>query len=255
MKDSELVSIRRMSPHWRERDHVIDTITVHHAAAIGVSAAQIGESFWGSRVASSNYGIGVDGEIGLYVQEYRRAITSSNKANDNRAITIEVANSAGAPDWPVSSASWASLILLCTDICKRHGIPKLLWKGDKTLIGQVNRQNMTVHRWFAATACPGDYLYSRMGELAAAVNARLGVCEYENDEQEEIDLEAKRYNTIAQLPEWAKLPIKKLCRLGVLEGHTAEKDANGYPATLDLSMDMIRLLVINERAGIYDAKK
>lgn len=249
-KDSELVSIRRMSPHWRERDHVIDTITVHHAAAVGVSAAQIGESFWGSRVASSNYGIGVDGEIGLYVQEYRRAITSSNKANDNRAITIEVANSAGAPDWPVSSASWASLILLCTDICKRNGIPRLLWRGDPSLVGQVDKQNLTVHRWFAATACPGDYLFSRMGDLAAAVNARLGV-----KEEETIDMIEKRYNRIDELPDWAQLPIKKLCRLGVLEGHTAEKDASGYPATLDLSMDMIRLLVINERAGIYDTDK
>ena len=244
-KDSELVSVWRLSPHWRERDHAIDTITVHHTATVGVSAAQIGEAFQGSRIASSTYGIGVNGEIGLYVQEYRRAITSSSAANDNRAITIYVANSAGAPDWPVSSASWASLILLCTDICKRHNIPKLLWEADKSLIGQVDRQNMTVHRWFAATACPGDYLYSRMGDLAAAVNARLGT-------KEESDMGEKRYNTIAQLPEWAKLTIKKLCKLGVIEGKTAEKDAQGYPVTLDLSMDMIRLLIINDRCGLYD---
>lgn len=244
-KDSELVSVVVLSPHWRERDHEIDTITIHHTAAVGVSAKQIGAAFQGSRVASSNYGIGVGGEIGLFVQEYRRAITSSNAANDNRAVTIEVANSAGAPDWPVSSASWASLILLCTDICKRHNIQKLLWEGDKSLVGKIDRQNMTVHRWFAATACPGDYLFSRMGDLADAVNARLGV-------KEETEMNEKRYNTIASLPEWAKLTIKKLCKLGVIEGKTAEKDAQGYPVTLDLSMDMIRLLIINDRCGLYD---
>lgn len=242
-KDSDLVSVWRLSPHWRERDHAIDTITVHHTATVGVSAAQIGEVFQGSRIASSNYGIGVNGEIGLYVQEYRRAITSSSAANDNRAITIEVANSAGAPDWPVSSASWASLILLCTDICKRNGIPRLLWQNDPKLVGQVDKQNMTLHKWFGKTLCPGPTLESRMGDLADAVNARLGTKEDNMD---------KRYNTIAQLPEWAKLTVKKLCKLGIIEGKTAEKDAQGYPVTLDLSMDMIRLLIINDRCGLYD---
>lgn len=59
------------------------------------------------------------------------------------------------------------------DICRRNGIKKLLWKGDKSLIGQVDKQNMTVHRWFANKACPGDYLYNRHGEIAAEVNRRL----------------------------------------------------------------------------------
>lgn len=244
--NSDLVSVTVLSPHWRERRHAIDTITVHHSAAVGVSAKQLGAVFQGARQASSNYGIGVNGEIGLYVPENKQALTSSSTENDQRAVTIEVANSAGAPDWPVSSASWASLILLCTDICKRNKIPRLLWRNDKSLIGQIDKQNMTVHRWFVATACPGDYLMSRMGDLADAVNARLG----------EKEVEAApvngRYNTIASLPEWAKLPIKKLCRLGILEGHGGERDPQGYPMSLDLSLDMIRLLVINERAGCYD---
>lgn len=244
MIGSELATLTMLSPNWRERTHAIDTVTIHHTAAAGVSAAAIGQSFLPeARKASANYGIGVDGQIVLIVPEDKRAITSNSSANDNRAITIEVANSAGAPDWPVSSASWASLILLCTDICKRHNIPMLKWQADKSLIGQIDKQNMTVHRWFAATACPGDYLMSRMGDLADAVNARLGAKEDNMD---------KRYNTIAQLPEWAKITIKKLCKLGVIEGKTAEKDAQGYPVTLDLSMDMIRLLIINDRCGLYD---
>ena len=65
------------------------------------------------------------------------------------------------------------LIKLMADICKRNNIPKLLWKADQSLIGQVNEQNISVHRWFAAKACPGEYVYSRLGEVADEVNKIL----------------------------------------------------------------------------------
>ena len=74
----------------------------------------------------------------------------------------------------MTDAAYAALIELVADICKRNGINKLLWKADKSLIGQVDKQNMTVHRWFANKACPGDYLYQRHGAIAEAVNAKLG---------------------------------------------------------------------------------
>ena len=69
----------------------------------------------------------------------------------------------------------AALIGLVADICRRNDIKQLLWNGDKSLIGQVDEQNMTVHRWFAKKACPGDYLYGKHGYIAAEVNKRLGV--------------------------------------------------------------------------------
>ena len=68
-----------------------------------------------------------------------------------------------------------SLIELCADICKRNNIKELKWKGDKSLIGQIDKQNMTVHRWFKSKACPGEFLYERHGYIAAEVNKRLGV--------------------------------------------------------------------------------
>jgi len=74
----------------------------------------------------------------------------------------------------VNAKAMAGLIDLLTDICRRNNIKQLLWKADKSLIGQVDKQNMTVHRWFAAKACPGDYLYERHGQIAAEVNKRLG---------------------------------------------------------------------------------
>lgn len=244
MSNSALATVTILSPNRSPRTHVIDTITIHHTATVGVSARAIGSTFASSaRRASSNYGIGVDGEIGLYVPEDHRAWTSSNSANDNRAITIEVANESGAPDWKVSKAAYLALILLCTDICKRNGIKKLLWKKDPTLIGQVDKQNMTVHRWFSPTLCPGPYLYESMGVIAQQVNKRLG------DEEGE---DVKRYNMLSEMPEYARPTIRKLCAAGILGGKTALKDENGYPASLDLSEDMVRMLVIHDRLGLYN---
>lgn len=126
------------------------------------------------REASSQYGIGTDGRIGCYCDEDDRSWCTSSSSNDNRAITIEVANTQAKYPWPVSDKAYSALIDLIVDICKRHKIKKLLWQADKSLIGQVDKQNMSVHRWFAAKECPGDYLYNRHGEIAELVNKRLG---------------------------------------------------------------------------------
>jgi N-acetyl-anhydromuramyl-L-alanine amidase AmpD len=99
------------------------------------------------RRASSNYGIGSDGRIGMYVPEDYRAWTSSNTENDEVAVTIEVANDGGAPDWHISDKALTSLINLCVDICKRNSIEKLVYTGDKT-------GNLTRHNMFSNTSCP-----------------------------------------------------------------------------------------------------
>ena len=177
MSNSPLVSYVKISPNRNSpRNHVIDTITIHCMAG-DCSIETCGDIFYPtSRGASSNYGIGSDGRIAMYVEEKDRSWCSSSASNDNRAITIEVANDGGASTgWHVSDAAYKSLIDLCVDICKRNGIKELKWKGDKSLIGQVDKQNMTVHRWFANKSCPGDYLYNLHPKIAADVNARLGV--------------------------------------------------------------------------------
>ena len=164
MSNSSLVSYVKLSPnHSGKRNHVIDTISIHCMAG-NLSVESCGALFASpSRQASSNYGIGSDGRIALYVDEANRSWCTSSASNDHRAITIEVANTSSSHPWPVSAAAYESLINLLVDICKRNNIKKLLWKADKSLIGQVNKQNMTVHRWFAAKACPGDWLYTRHG--------------------------------------------------------------------------------------------
>ena len=175
MSNSSLICYSKISPNKTSpRKHKIDTITIHCMAG-NISIESCGDIFYNiDRKASSNYGIGSDGRIAMYVEESDRSWCSSNADNDNRAITIEVANDGGAETgWHISQNAYNSLIKLLVDICQRNGIRELLWKGDKSLIGQVDKQNMTVHRWFAPKACPGDYLYNMHGEIARAVNSVL----------------------------------------------------------------------------------
>lgn len=174
MSNSPLVSYTKISPNRTSpRNHEIDTITIHCVCG-QASVESLGNVFAPtSRQASSNYGVGKDGRIGMYCEEKDRSWCSSSRSNDHRAITIEVASDT-TPPYAVTEAAYNGLIDLLVDICKRNpGIKTLKWKGDKSLIGQVDKQNMTVHRWFAATACPGDYLYERHAQIAAEVNARL----------------------------------------------------------------------------------
>ena len=174
MSNSSLVAYTKISPNRTSpRSHRIDTITIH--CVVGqVTAESLGEVFAKkSRRASSNYGVDKDGRIGLYCEEKDRSWCSSSSSNDNRAITIEVASDT-KPPYAVTDKAFNSLIELCADICKRNNIKQLLWKADKSLVGQVDKQNMTVHRWFANKDCPGEYLYSRHGEIARRVNEKLG---------------------------------------------------------------------------------
>lgn len=174
--NSPLISYKKISPNKNHpRNHAIDTISIHCMAG-NLSVESCANVFQNaSKKASSNYGIGSDGRIGLYVEEKDRSWCTSNAANDNRAVTIEVANDGGAESgWHVSDKAMASLINLLADICKRNGIKKLVWGTNKAdRVGHKNGCNMTVHRDYAAKACPGDYLYGKHGCIADEVNKRL----------------------------------------------------------------------------------
>lgn len=177
MSNSSLASYKKISPNKTSpRNHKIDTISIH--CAVGQFTAKEILNFKHftkynpSTGSSCNYAIGCDGSIGIGVEEKDRSWCTSSKSNDHRAITIEVASDTSHP-YKVKDAAYKSLIKLLVDICKRNNIKELKWKGDKKLIGQVGKQNMTVHRWFANKDCPGDYLYKRHGQIASEVNAIL----------------------------------------------------------------------------------
>lgn len=175
MSNSPLVSYTKISPNKTSpRNHAIDTITIH--CVVGqCSVETLGNVFAPtSRQASSNYGVGYDGKIGMYVEEKDRSWCTSSAANDNRAITIEVASDTSEP-YAVRDAAYNALIELVADICKRNSIKKLVWSTNKTdRMNHANGCNMTVHRDYANKSCPGTYLYERHADIAAKVNAKLG---------------------------------------------------------------------------------
>lgn len=166
MSNSKLVSYVKLTPHkYNGRGgNKIDGITIHHMAG-NLTVETCGDVFI-NREASSNYGIGTDGRVGLYVDESNTSWATNSYANDSTKVTIEVANSSVGGNWPVSDKALATLIELCTDICKRNGIKKLNFTGNKS-------GNLTMHKWFAATLCPGPYLESKFSYIASEVNKRL----------------------------------------------------------------------------------
>lgn len=188
--NSSLVTYTNISPNKTvNRNHAIEVITIH--CYVGQVTAKQGCDYLATpgRGASANYVVGKDGSIGLNVEEKDRSWCTGGKdvhgniirvngisgsSNDYQAVTIEVASDVTAP-YAITDAAYNALIKLCADICMRNKIPKLLWQADKSLVGRIDQQNMTAHRWFAIKSCPGDYLYSRFGDIAKKVNAMLGV--------------------------------------------------------------------------------
>ena len=188
MSNSPLVTYTKISPNKTSpRKHKIDTITIH--CYVGqVTAKQGCDAFAAaSKGVASNYVVGYDGSIGMAVEEKDRSWCTGGKDrngkvfsvngisgadNDHRAITIEVASDTKDP-YKITDKAYKALIELCADICRRNSIKKLIWKGDKKLVGQADKQNMTVHRWFANKSCPGDYIYARLGKIADEVNAKI----------------------------------------------------------------------------------
>ena len=172
-----MISYTKLSPNNSgKRTMNIDRITPH--CVVGqCSVETLGEIFSASsRKSSSNYGIGFDGRVGMYVPENKRSWCSSSAANDQRAVTIECASDTNEP-YSMNDEVYKTLVKLCIDICRRNSKTVLLWFGDKekTLAysPKSNEMVLTVHRWFANKSCPGNWLYSRLGSLAESVTKEL----------------------------------------------------------------------------------
>ena len=181
--DSSLVSSCIWSPNYTaKRKFKIDTIIIHCMAGT-YDATRCGMLFANpQRGASSHYGISSDGTIIQYVKEVYRAWTTggdkvcngwTGSDYDHRSITIEVSNTALAPDYPVSNAAMQSIIALCTDICRRNNIPKLTWLGSSKYVGNADLQSLSAHRFFASKSCPGNYLFNNFANIALQVTTQL----------------------------------------------------------------------------------
>lgn len=180
----------------------ISKITIHHMACF-MSAEECAKRFSKpSRQASANYCVD-EKEVWCSCSEDKRSWCSSSKINDQKAITIECKNSTGAPDWKISDATYKNLIDLCVDVCKRNGIKKLVFTGDKN-------GSLTFHYMFAATACPGPYIKSKAQQICEDVNRQLNAGEPVEEPKEEVVYYVKKGDTLSSIARrygttWAKL--------------------------------------------------
>lgn len=225
-KNSPLVAYTKLSPnHSGLRTHGIDRISPH--CVVGQCTAEgLGDWFYAtSTQASSNYGIDKDGRIGMYVEEKNRSWCTSSNANDQRAITIECASDTTEP-YTMHEVVYDRLIDLCIDICKRNGKKKLLWFGDKdkslNYEPKADEMLITVHRWFANKSCPGNWLYARLGDLAAKVTARLGGA---NAEVIPSGMQAREFQNLTE--------AQVIAKTGVL--FTADQKKSGILASVSMA--------------------
>ena len=225
--NSKMVVYTKLSPnHSGQRTHSIDRISPH--CVVGqVTAESLGNIFSKSSYrASSNYGIDKDGRVGLYVEEKNRSWCTSSNANDQRAVTIECASDTASP-YRMNDAVYKTLIKLCTDICRRNGKKKLIWFGDKNkslnYAPKSDEMVITVHRWFANKSCPGDWLYSRLGDLAKKVTEELGG--EEDDKETDKGLQAKDLAALSN--------EEVILKVGPL--FTADQQKTGVLASLSLA--------------------
>ena len=225
--NSKMVVCTKLSPnHSGQRTHSIDRISPH--CVVGqVTAESLGSLFAKSSYkASSNYGIDKNGRVGMYVEEKNRSWCTSSNSNDQRAVTIECASDTKSP-YRMNDAVYETLIKLCIDICRRNGKKKLLWFGDKNKTlnysPKADEMVITVHRWFASKSCPGDWLYSRLGDLAKKVTEELGG--EEDDKETDKGLQAKDLAALSN--------EEVILKVGPL--FTADQQKTGVLASLSLA--------------------
>lgn len=219
--------------HGGRRTEKITRITPH--CFVGqCTAVRMAQYFYETeRNISCNYVIGYDGKIICVEPEEIRTYCSSSYSNDNRAITVEIASDTTEP-YTMTGAAFNALVYLCADICKRYHFTILAAPANLANVwdsGEICA--LTAHRWFDSTACPGNWMYSRLGKLAHDVNYQL---ERGGDDM-------KVFRTVNDLPEWAKPTINKLMKKGYLAGQG--------DGVINLSEDLVRALVINDRAKLY----
>lgn len=154
---SPLTSYTQITSESQPRTRDVDCFIIHHAATTSLSAI-LALFAPGGRTVSGNYALKDRTLVGT-VDENRRAWTSASSWDD-RAVTIEVANSRAGDPWPVSDESFDTLARLIADVASRHGFPI---DNDHVLTHQELYSRFGESY---ATACPGD-LQRRKPELLA----------------------------------------------------------------------------------------
>lgn len=174
MSNSSLATVHYWTNNYSSRNgKKISKIIIHHMAGNGTAKSCY--NIWKTRQGSAHYAISSSGQIGQLIDEKYRAWSVANAAADSVAVTMELANDGGAStNWHVSDKAIKACINLCVDICKRNGIKKLNFTGNKN-------GNLVMHCYYMATACPGPYLKTKFKYIANEVNKRLGSADSKTD--------------------------------------------------------------------------
>lgn len=227
--------VRESTRHSGKRTHKIDRITPH--CWVGQVKVENGLAAFQQGMVSSNYIIGNDGRIGGCVSEDNRSWCSSSNANDQRAITIECASDVAAPQ-TFNDCVYRSLVELCVDICKRYNKDTLVWIDDKAKAlayePKDNEMLITVHRWFANKACPGNWLMSKMAMFADEVTGRLRNT-YKGEETVMVEVKRLTYGAKGEAVKAVQALLKQ----------NGYKGANGKVLTIDGDFGNNTLAAVN----------
>lgn len=151
-------SIKHHNKYNSRDGTAITRVIPHHWAGTSGGDVSLADP---KREASANYLIFSDGTIKSQVPEEYRAWTTGSWEVDACSITVEIQNSTNGPEWRVSDKAIAALVNLIADIARRYK-----W-------GSVPSWRVRGHREFVATACPGPYLFPKLGSIAASADAKL----------------------------------------------------------------------------------
>lgn len=221
-----------------------DMIVIHHTGSPDMDASA--EQIHGWHLGNGWAGIGYhyvirkDGTIERGRPEW--AIGSHAYGENSHTIGIHL--SGDFEDAEPTAEQLDRCGALVADICGRYGIP-------------IDRDHIVGHGELMSTSCPGKNLQAILddgtvtGKAIFYYNQTHGIVdttEAENTTPAEQDggkqggRGAERYNTLDAIPDWAKTTVEKMISKGLLQG-------NGE--SLDLSLDMLRIFVINDRGGLY----
>lgn len=205
MTFSPLTNEKRLVRHKKyqsRKGRKVTRVIVHHWAGVGAIDWVLNKFVYAKNTSSVNYIMRNTGHLIGSVSEKYRAWTSNSYAADVRAITIEIENETGKPDYKVSDASIEKLTQLLVDIAKRHG-----WKRIR--FGKEVRG----HREFYSTSCPGPYLWPRLPAIAKEADRRLRGGKKKPAKPKPVrgkkwpdtDLKITRKHTAASHAAWVKL--------------------------------------------------
>lgn len=219
----------------------VTKIAVHYVGNAGSSAKGNRNYFENLKsgnsgiYASSHYIIGMEGEVIRCVPENEIAYCT-NQAN-SYSISIECCHPRS--DGIFTSATRQSLTELCAKLCVRYGLDPV---NDIIRHYDVTGK----HCPLCWVNDPRDFVKFKNEVKEYIDKEDVDMKELEKLEERVAALEnsgEKVFDSIENVPEWGRPTVEKLVRCGALKG-----DGDG----LDLSYTLLRLLVINDRVGVYD---